>query len=294
MLFKNPPLLTERENQQYRELKEAVKRPLGGESFMRRKFIAGNWKMFNGPAATSEYFNKFGAEIAAAPEVQSAVAEKTEEIALFVPAISLPAAVAGASALPVIIGGENVHWEKSGAFTGEISVPMLTEVGVTHVLIGHSERRHIFRETDAELNKKLHAVLEGGLIPVLCVGETLEEREAGKAHDIIKQQFDEGLKGIAAATAAKKLIIAYEPVWAIGTGKTASKEDAEEICGFIRGLAADSFGDKAAEELIILYGGSVKPENTAAIMSEKNIDGVLVGGASLKPESFIEIVKNAL
>lgn len=261
---------------------------------MRRKFIAGNWKMFNGPAATSEYFNKFGAEIKGAPEVTKAVSDGVEEIALFVPAVSLMTAVASAKELPVIIGAENCHWEKSGAFTGETSVPMITEIGATHTLVGHSERRHIFRETDEELNKKMHAAIDGGLIAVLCVGETLDEREAGRAHDVIKRQFDEGLKGIDAQTLAKKVIIAYEPVWAIGTGKTASAQDAEEICGFVRSLAAENYDDKAAEALVILYGGSVKPENTNGIMSQKDIDGVLVGGASLKPESFIQIVKNAL
>lgn len=261
---------------------------------MRRKFIAGNWKMFNGPAATSEFLNKFKEEIAATKEVQEAVTEGKEEIAFFVPAISLLSAATGAKEMPVIIGAQNTHWEKNGAFTGEISVPMITEVGATHVLIGHSERRHIFREIDEELNKKMHAALDGGLTAVLCVGETLEEREAGKAHDVIKKQFCCGLKDIDEHTLAKKVIIAYEPVWAIGTGKTASSEDAEAICGFIRALAAENFDDKTAEALIILYGGSVKPENTAGIMSQRDIDGVLVGGASLKPEVFIDIVKNAL
>lgn len=261
---------------------------------MRRKFIAGNWKMNNGPKATSEFLNKFAGELREAAEVQKAIAAGTEEIAFFVPAISLKTAADAAAGMPVIIGAENTHWEKSGAFTGEISVPMICEVGATHVLVGHSERRHIFRETDEELNKKMHAALEGELTAVLCVGETLEEREAGRAHDVIKKQFMEGLKGIDAHTAAKKVIVAYEPVWAIGTGKTASDADAQEICGFIRALADEALGDKTAEALIILYGGSVKPENTKGIMSQRDIDGVLVGGASLKPEVFMGIVKNAL
>lgn len=261
---------------------------------MRRKFIAGNWKMFNGPQATSEFLNKFGAEIKAAPEVGKAVADGKEEIAFFIPAVSLLTAVGGAEGMPVIIGAQNVHWEKSGAFTGEISVPMLTEIGATHVLIGHSERRHIFREIDEELNKKVHAAIAGGLTTVLCVGETLEEREASKAFDVIKRQFDQGLKGLEGKTVAEKVIVAYEPVWAIGTGKTASDADAEDVCQFIRGLAKDNFCPQTAEELIILYGGSVKPENTKGIIAQPDIDGVLVGGASLKPESFIQIVKNAL
>lgn len=261
---------------------------------MRRKFIAGNWKMNNGPKATSEFINMFKGELAEASEAAKAVSDGKEEIAFFVPAVSLKTAVDEAKDAPLIIGAENAHWEPSGAYTGETSVPMITEIGATHVLVGHSERRHIFRETDDELNKKVHAAIAGGLTAVLCVGETLEEREAGHAHDVIKKQFTEDLKGIDAFTAAKKIIIAYEPVWAIGTGKTASPADAEEICGFIRSLADEGFGEKTAEALIILYGGSVKPDNTSAIMHQRDIDGVLVGGASLKPEEFIMIVKNAL
>lgn len=261
---------------------------------MRRKFIAGNWKMNHGPAATSEFFNKFTAELKEAGDVLEAAANGTEEIALFVPAVSLLTAVNAAKGTPVIIGAENMHWEKSGAFTGETSGPMITEIGATHVLIGHSERRHIFRETDEELNKKVHAAIECGLVAVLCVGETLEEREGGKAFDVIKKQFAEGLKGIDGDTLARKMIIAYEPVWAIGTGKTASDADAEEVCGFIRRLAKESFCDNTADELIILYGGSVKADNTKGIISQPDIDGILVGGASLKADSFMQIIKNAL
>lgn len=261
---------------------------------MRRKFIAGNWKMHNGPAATKEFLNKFADELKASPEAVKSIEAGAEEVAFFVPAVSLLTAVDESRGLPVIVGAENCHWEKKGAFTGETSVPMITEIGATHTLVGHSERRHIFRETDEELNKKMHAAIEGGLTAVLCVGETLEEREAGKAFDVIKRQFGEGLKGFDAAITAEKTIIAYEPVWAIGTGKTASDSDAEEVCRFIRGLAKETFGQDTADKLVILYGGSVKPENTKGIMSQPDIDGVLVGGASLKPEVFIEIVKNAL
>lgn len=261
---------------------------------MRRKFIARNWKMHNGPAATKEFFGKFAAELKGSPEVEKAIAEGREEVAFFVPAVSLLTAVGESKDTPLIIGAENCHWEPKGAFTGETSVPMIAEIGATHTLVGHSERRHIFRETDEELNKKMHAALEGGLSAVLCVGETLEEREANKAFEVIRTQFVEGLKGVDAGTVAEKVIIAYEPVWAIGTGKTASAGDAEEVCRYIRRLADESFGSEAAEMLIILYGGSVKPENTKGIMSQPDIDGVLVGGASLKPEVFIEIVRNAL
>lgn len=261
---------------------------------MRKRFIAGNWKMNNGPAATAEFMDKFTAEIKASKDIMANIAEGKMEVAIFAPAISLPTAVAKKNGAPVIVGGENVHWEKSGAFTGEISVPMLTEVGCTHVIIGHSERRHIFRETNEELNKKMVAALEGGLIPVLCVGELLNEREEGKAFDVIKTQLDEGLKGIDSTTLAENVIIAYEPVWAIGTGKTASNADAQEVCKFIRDTLAASIGVKDAEKVIILYGGSVKAANTAGLLAQNDIDGTLVGGASLKPDSFLAIAQAAV
>ncbi|MDO4987448.1 MAG: triose-phosphate isomerase [Synergistes sp.] len=261
---------------------------------MRKKFIAGNWKMYKSPKETKEFFAAFAKEMDASESVKKAIADGVEDVAFFVPSISLTTAIEAAENMPLIIGAENAHWEKCGAFTGEISVPMVAEVKASHVLIGHSERRHIFHETNEETNKKMHAVTDGGLRAVLCVGETLEERESGKAHDVIKGQFLDGLKNFDAHTTAEKVIIAYEPVWAIGTGKTASAQDAEEICKFIRDLASDTFGTECAEKLLILYGGSVKPENTASIMSEADIDGVLVGGASLKAESFIKIAENAL
>ena len=256
--------------------------------------IAVNSKMNNGPKETSEFLHKFGEELKAAPEVTKAIADKKMEVAFFVPAVSLLTAVETAKDLPIVIGAQNTHWEKSGAFTGETSVPMINEIGAASVLIGHSERRHIFRETDDEINKKVHAAHEGGLLSVLCVGETLDERESGHAFDVIRTQFEAGIKGFDGKTVAENIIIAYEPVWAIGTGKTASDEDAEEICRFIRELASGNFCDKVADELIILYGGSVKPENTHGIISQPDIDGVLVGGASLKPDVFMQIVKNSL
>lgn len=260
---------------------------------MRTEFIAGNWKMFNGPASTVEFFMKFQNELDNACGVKEAAANGEEEIVFFVPAISLTAAVITAGKMPVSFGAQNVHWEEKGAFTGEISVPMLQEARAKYVIIGHSERRHIFHETDGELNKKITAAINGGLTVVFCVGELLEEREAGTARDVIKRQFNAGLDGIDAA-ALKQVIIAYEPVWAIGTGKTASAEDAEEICAFIRSLVRDKYGAEASEAIRVLYGGSVKPENTSEIMACENIDGVLVGGASLKPESFIKIAENAI
>lgn len=261
---------------------------------MRRRFIAGNWKMFNGPAAAADFITKFAAGLTESKDVTADIEAGKMETAIFAPAISLTSAVKAKGAAPVIVGGENAHWEKSGAFTGEISVPMLVEAGCSHVIIGHSERRHIFHETNEELHKKLLAALDGGLIPVFCVGELLEDRESGKTFDVIRTQLLDGVKGLEPAVVADKVIIAYEPIWAIGTGKTASKEDAQEVCAFIRKLAADAFGEAAADKIIILYGGSVKPENTADILSQPDIDGVLVGGASLKPDSFLAIAKAAV
>lgn len=261
---------------------------------MRKRFIAGNWKMNNGPSATVAFMDKFATALKSSNEIISNINGGKMDVAVFAPSISLCSAVKARGDAPVIVGGENVHWEKSGAFTGEISVPMLKEVGCTHVIIGHSERRHIFRETDEELHKKMLAALDGGLTPVLCTGELLEEREAGKAFDVIKNQLLADLKDLDPQTVADKIIIAYEPVWAIGTGKTASKEDAEEVCKFIRKLLGDTFGEGTAAKVLILYGGSVKPENTADILSQEDIDGVLVGGASLKSDSFLAIAKAAV
>lgn len=261
---------------------------------MRKKFIAGNWKMFNGQRETSDFFNKFTAEARSDKQVVQAVSAGNLEIALFPPMLSVPCAVKCTEGLPLIIGAQNCHFEKSGAFTGEVSAPMLKEAGCTHVIIGHSERRHIFGESDSMLNKKLLSALEEALIPVFCVGELLEEREAGKTFEVVERQTVSGLESIPPEVIGEKIIIAYEPVWAIGTGRTASNEDAQEVCTFIRKLISDKYGADIAQKMIILYGGSVKPENTRGILSQPDIDGVLVGGASLKPESFCNIVREAL
>ena len=258
---------------------------------MRKRFIAGNWKMFNGPKATSEFMSNFVPKMVSSEGIAKNIENGIMEVAIFAPFVSLSAAVKGKEGSPLIIGAQNMHWEKSGAFTGEISAPMLKEIGCTHVLIGHSERRHIFKETCEELHNKLLAALEEGLIPVFCVGELLEDRESGSTFDVIRTQLLAGLKAMDGNDVANKIIIAYEPVWAIGTGKTASSEDAQEVCAFIRKLLGDTFGEGIAVKTLILYGGSVKPENTEAILSMKDIDGVLVGGASLKPENFLGIAK---
>ncbi len=261
---------------------------------MRRRFIAGNWKMFNGPAATGEFMSDFVPKLTSDAGISSNIDKGMMEVAVFAPFVSLSAAAAGKGSSPLIIGAQNMHWEKSGAFTGEVSAPMLKEVGCTHVIIGHSERRHVFHETSEELHNKLVMALEEGLKPVFCVGELLEEREARNTFDVIRKQLLAGLKSMDGKDVAEKIIVAYEPVWAIGTGKTAGSEDAQEVCGFIRKLIADTFGEGISDKTIILYGGSVKPENTASILSMKDIDGVLVGGASLKPDSFLAIAKAAV
>ncbi|NLX84028.1 MAG: triose-phosphate isomerase [Synergistaceae bacterium] len=261
---------------------------------MRKRFIAGNWKMFNGPTATSEFMVNFVPKLISSKDIAENIKSKKMEVAIFAPFVSLSAAVKASGSSSLIIGAQNMHWEKSGAFTGEISAPMLKELGCTHVLIGHSERRHIFHETSEELHKKLNAALEEGLIPVFCVGELLEDRESGSTFDVIRKQLLAGLKGMDGNDVANNIIVAYEPVWAIGTGKTASSEDAQEVCAFIRKLLGDTFGEGIAVKTLILYGGSVKPENTEAILSMADIDGVLVGGASLKPDSFLGIAKAAV
>jgi len=189
----------------------------------------------------------------------------------------------------IALGAQNMFYEEKGAFTGEISPLMVKDVGCSYVILGHSERRHIFGETDELINKKVLSAVNHGLIPILCVGETLQEREEDKTKEVIERQVKEGLKGL---NETSEFVIAYEPVWAIGTGKTATPELAEKVHSFIREILAEMFGKEKADSIRILYGGSVKPENAAGLMSQPNIDGSLVGGASLKAESFAKIVKS--
>ena len=248
---------------------------------MRKKLIAANWKMYKNPAQTSEFFNAFLPLVAG---------HDRDEIAVCPPYIDLQTAVAAANGSNVAIGAQDVYWEKEGAFTGEISWSMLLDIGCTHVIIGHSERRQYFGETDDIVNFKLKASLECGLTPICCVGEVLEERESGLTEDVLRRQCTRAFHKISAKKAAK-MVIAYEPVWAIGTGKTATPQLASEAHLVIRAEAAKAFGDEFAAKLRILYGGSVKPENAKALMSEEEIDGALVGGASLDPKSFTAIVK---
>ncbi|EKE01401.1 MAG: Triosephosphate isomerase [uncultured bacterium] len=191
------------------------------------------------------------------------------------------------------VSSQDLFWEESGAFTGAISAPMLKDAGAEYAIIGHSERRQIFGETDGTVNKKIKAALAHNLVPIFCVGETLEEREAGKVNEVIGAQFSGGLMDLTPEHMAK-IVIAYEPVWAIGTGKTATPEQAEEVHAVIRNMLVKQFGQTTADIVKILYGGSVKPSNSKELLSKPNIDGALVGGASLKPEDFIGIIKNAV
>jgi len=259
---------------------------------MRKVFAAGNWKMNNGIAAAEEFMKGFGALLENDDKVFRAVGTKQLQIAIFAPFLSLQKSIECKPDPLFIVGAENVNDKESGAYTGEVSASMLQEIGVKYVLIGHSERRHIFGENNDFLNKKLLTAVASDMVPVYCVGETLEERESGNTFDVVKAQLVEGMKDL--TVDADKFIIAYEPVWAIGTGKTATPEDAEEVCKFVRDTIKELYGAEFAERVLVLYGGSVKPDNTAAIMAQADIDGVLVGGASLKYGSFFEICKASI
>jgi triosephosphate isomerase len=248
---------------------------------MRKKLIAANWKMYKTPDEAKTFFTEF------LPLVNG---HDRDEIVVCPTYLAIDAAVHAIKGSNVAIGAQDLYWEKEGAFTGEICAGMLLAVGATHVLIGHSERRQYFGETDDTVNFKLKAAIEAGLTPIVCVGEVLEEREAGLTDDVLRRQCLRAFNKVSAKK-AHNLVVAYEPVWAIGTGKTATPELASDAHAIIRAEAADSFGQEFADKLRILYGGSVKPENAHVLMSEEEIDGALVGGASLDPKSFASIVK---
>lgn len=235
----------------------------------RKPFIAGNWKM-NMTAAS-------GAKLI--EDLKPLVKDANCDVALCVPAILIPEMVKAAAGSNIKIGAENVHWAPSGAYTGEISAEMLKEYGVEYVIIGHSERRQYFGETDESVNMRLHAALKAGLTPIVCVGEMLAEREAGKTDAVLDRQLTVGLGGIVDIT---KVVIAYEPVWAIGTGKTATDEQAQETIAHIRKKIGELFCPKCAEKVIIQYGGSMNAKNCKGLMAQPDIDGGLIGGASLK------------
>ena len=247
---------------------------------MRKKILAANWKMYKTPDEATAFFQEF------LPLVQN---HDRDDIVVCPNYIALQAAIHAAKGSRVAVGAQNLHWEKEGAYTGEICTSMLVAIGVTHVIIGHSERRQYFCETDDTVNLKLKSALAAGLTPIVCVGEVLEEREANLTDDVLRRQCLRAFNKVSAKKAAS-LVVAYEPVWAIGTGKTATPEMAADAHAIIRAEAADSFGQEFADNLRILYGGSVKPENARALMSEQEIDGALVGGASLDPKSFAAIV----
>jgi len=249
----------------------------------RRRVIAGNWKMYKTLADTRAFFSAFLPSVADSNHCDIVIAP---------PFASIPAAVEAARGWNMAISGQNMHWEREGAFTGEISAPMLVEAGCRYVIIGHSERRQFFGETDETVFKKTKAALTTGLIPIVCVGEMLHHREAGQTEQVCKTQFTGGL-GSLTPEEFSRILIAYEPVWAIGTGRTATPEIAAEAHRFLRQCAAEQFSDSLAAAVRILYGGSVKPDNIQGLMAQEELDGALVGGASLDAKSFASIVNYA-
>ncbi len=249
---------------------------------MGKYIVAGNWKMNKLPSETYDFVKS--------------VAEATQkagcEVVCCTPYVCLCEAVRAANGTHVKIGAENLHFEDKGAFTGEVSADMLKDIGVNYVIIGHSERRQYNAETDETVNLKTKKALEKGLIPIVCVGESLEQREAGITMDLISIQIKKAFAGISADD-AKKVVIAYEPIWAIGTGKTATSEQAQEVCGGIRNILASLYSETCAKEITIQYGGSMKPSNAKELMEKPDIDGGLIGGASLVTDDFAAIVASA-
>jgi triosephosphate isomerase len=247
----------------------------------RKALIAANWKMYKIPAEAKAFVDAFLPLVAG---------HSRDEIALFPSPVLLPTVIPAAKGSNVFVGAQNIHFAEEGAYTGETSVGQLIAVGGTHTLIGHSERRQYFAETDEIVNKKLHTALKHNIIPIVCIGEVLSEREGGLTEQVLQTQITGAFAGITAEAAAP-IVIAYEPVWAIGTGKTATPEMAADAHRTIRAEVAGLLGEEVAAAMRILYGGSVKPDNATALMSQEEIDGALVGGASLKPDSFAAIVK---
>ena len=249
----------------------------------RKTIIAGNWKM-----------NKTASETKRFAEELKRLLPRTKwcDVVVCVPAVNIPAAMKAFKDLRVSVGAQNVFYEKSGAYTGEVSADMLKDLGVKYVIIGHSERRQYFGETDFTVNKKVIAALEAGLHPIICVGETLDQRELGVTMELIALQLKSALAGVPAEK-ARKCVIAYEPVWAIGTGKTATAEQADEVCSNIRAAIRGLYGARVARSVTIQYGGSMNPKNAAELLAQPDIDGGLIGGAALKPEQFVDIINAA-
>ena len=245
---------------------------------MRKPIIVGNWKMNKTMKETAEFM----------AAVDAAAASENATFGIGAPYTALSTAVANAKNLE--IAAENCHFKDSGAFTGEISVPMLQEVGVTHCIIGHSERREMFGDTDATVNAKAKRLIEAGITPILCIGETEAQYDAGETENVIRTQLTGSLADLCPKCVAN-IVIAYEPIWAIGTGKSATKEDAQNCCAIVRDQVRVMYGDEAADSVRVQYGGSVKPENIVEYMACPDIDGALIGGASLKADSFLEIIE---
>ena len=246
---------------------------------MRKPIIAGNWKMHKTIAEAVEFVN----------EIKGKVNNTDVEAVICAPFTLLKDLKEATKGTPIKIGAQNMHYADNGAFTGEISAPMLKELDIDYVVLGHSERRQYFNETNETVNKKVLKALEAGIDPILCIGETLEEREADKTKDVCKVQTEKALENVTAED-MKKVVIAYEPIWAIGTGKTATAEQANDVIAYVREVVKGLYGEEISEEVRIQYGGSVKPNNVSEIMNQTDIDGALVGGASLQPADFTELV----
>lgn len=253
---------------------------------MRKKLIAGNWKMNLGPGEARALV----AGIRAGIDRDAATLAKDREVMVAPPAILIPAVAQALAGSSIILGAQNMHYEDKGAFTGELSPQMLRAYGVTHVILGHSERRHIFQETDELINKKVLAALKHRMTPILCVGETRDEHDSGETLDVVLRQLQRGLEGVGDENVAA-VAIAYEPVWAIGTGRTATPQQAESVHGAIRGALLERYGRERSAAMRIIYGGSVTAENVDSLVAKPDIDGALVGGASLKADSFVRIVQ---
>src|SRR5436190_2597125 len=251
----------------------------------RKPLISGNWKMHHTHLDAIQVVQKLAFRLRDADYQRADVSVHPSFIAL-----RSVQTVIQSDRIPMFLGAQNCHWEPQGAFTGEVSPPMLAKLDVSYVIVGHSERRELFGETDEMVNKKVKAVFENGMTPIMCVGETLEEREAGTTEDKVVGQVHNGLAGVSAEQVAT-LVIAYEPIWAIGTGRTATPEDAQTVCALIRATVADKHGAPAADAVRVQYGGSVKPSNIAELMAAPDVDGALVGGASLDPDEFARIVQ---
>ncbi len=248
---------------------------------MRKPIIAGNWKMHKTLSEAKSFLEQVKTRVPSTEKVDSVVCA---------PALFLEQLVASSKGTDVKVGGQNMHFENQGAFTGEISPVALADIGVEYVIIGHSERREMFNETDEGVNKKAHAAFAHGMIPIVCCGETLEQRENGQTNQLVGDQVKKGLAGLTNEQ-AKQTVIAYEPIWAIGTGRSSSSADANEVCAYIRRVISEQFSNEVAQAVRIQYGGSVKPENIKEYMSQPDIDGALVGGASLDAESFLQLLE---